>query len=153
MKAICCIYNDKTRKLIGYVIFDQPNSKSETTITATLEDMTPGLHGFHIHQGGDLREGCKSLGGHYNPFNKTHGGPKSKIRHVGDLGNIKIGKNGKGYYKIKDKQIKLYGKYSIIGRSVVVHSKEDDLGLGGDEESLITGNAGSRVGCGIIGYL
>ena len=53
---------------------------------------------------------------------------------------------------MRDKLIKLRGKYSVIGRSVVIHADEDDLGKGGDKESLITGNAGARIACGVIGY-
>ena len=53
---------------------------------------------------------------------------------------------------IYDKDLRITGKYGILGRSVVLHSDEDDLGKGGNEESLKTGNAGSRIACGIIGY-
>ena len=71
---------------------------------------------------------------------------------MGDLGNIEVDKNGKVNCVIKAKNIKLQGKYSVIGRSIVIHQKEDDLGNGNDEESLKTGNAGKRIACGIIGY-
>ena len=99
-----------------------------------------------------MREGCKSLCQHFNPNNTEHGGIDSKIRHAGDLGNITADKNGDCKCIIYDKIIKLKGKYNIIGRSVVIHEKEDDLGLGNNKESKITGNAGKRIACGVIGY-
>ncbi len=95
--------------------------------------------------------GCVTAGPHYNPFNKTHGGPRDEVRHVGDLGNLKTNEKGHGYLAISDKLITLFGKNSVVGRAVVVHSKQDDLGRGGDEESKKTGNAGKRVACGVIG--
>ena len=121
-----------------------------------LKDLTPGKHGFHIHEAGNLEDGCKSCCNHFNPLNKEHGGPwemDGKNRHLGDLGNIVADKNGNCVQTIKDKYLQLRGyKYNIIGRSVVVHDKEDDLGRGGDAESKKTGNAGARIGCGVIGY-
>jgi Cu-Zn family superoxide dismutase len=109
--------------------------------------------GFHIHAAGDLSEGCKSACAHFNPFNTTHGGKDSNVRHVGDLGNIITDKDGKCVTRFEDHMIKLRGyKQNIIGRSIVIHGKKDDLGLGGDEESLKTGNAGARIACAVIGY-
>lgn len=109
-------------------------------------------HAFHIHETGDLTEGCKSLLGHYNPFNKTHGGPNDKERHVGDFGNLLSNSKGEIQSSILVNNIKLKGKYSIIGRSFVIHEGKDDLGRGDNKESKITGNAGGRIGCGVIGY-
>lgn len=84
-------------------------------------------------------------------MNKTHGGPSDEERHFGDLGNIKTNESGSGYFAFSDRLVTLFGDNSIIGRSVVVHAKQDDLGRGGDEESKKTGNAGARVACGVIG--
>lgn len=90
-------------------------------------------------------------GPHFNPHNATHGGPTSSTRHVGDLGNINVDSSGTAKGTVEDKYIKLIGPESVIGRMVVVHAGEDDLGKGGNEESLKTGNAGGRAACGVIG--
>lgn len=81
----------------------------------------------------------------------THGGPDSEIRHVGDLGNIECTADGKAVLNVEDHLCALYGPNSIVGRSVVVHAGTDDLGMGGDDESKKTGNAGPRLACGVIG--
>ena len=72
-------------------------------------------------------------------------------RHVGDLGNVIAGEDGNAKYEREDHLINIYGEFSVIGRSFVVHADEDDLGLGGHELSLTTGNAGARLACGVIG--
>jgi Cu-Zn family superoxide dismutase len=109
--------------------------------------------GFHIHEAGDLTEGCKSTCKHFNPYNQIHGGPDSTNRHVGDLGNIITDNTGKCIMKLYDNMIKLNGStQNIMGRSIVIHENTDDLGLGNNMESFKTGNAGKRIACGIIGY-
>ena len=110
------------------------------------------FHAIHIHETGDMRKGCMSLKAHYNPHNKNHGGPNDKDRHVGDFGNITADKNGEVNVTFMSDLVKLKGKTSVIGRSFVIHEGIDDLGRGGNEESLKTGNAGGRMGCGVIGY-
>tara|TARA_Y100000592_G_scaffold82225_1_gene130719 strand:- start:3132 stop:3686 length:555 start_codon:yes stop_codon:yes gene_type:complete len=119
-----------------------------TLIKGTISGLKPGLHGFHIHEFGDMSDGCKSMGGHYNPDNVNHGDMNEG--HVGDLGNIKAGEDGKADFSIKAHRVDLIGDRSVIGRGIVVHADEDDLGKGGDEESLKTGNAGDRLACGVI---
>jgi superoxide dismutase, Cu-Zn family len=47
--------------------------------------------------------------------------------------------------------VKLIGPHSIIGRSILIKSNEDDLGRGGHEYSLSTGNSGQRVAGGVVG--
>ena len=136
----------------GVITFEQEAEGGPTTIKGKLLGLKAGKHGFHIHQWGDLSDGCKSAGPHFNPFGKTHAGPTDTNRHVGDLGNIEVKADGQETeVNITDSLVQLVGQHSVIGRSVVVHEKEDDLGKGGNEESLKTGNAGGRVGCGVIG--
>ncbi len=119
-----------------------------TLIKGTITGLKPGLHGFHIHEFGDMSDGCKSMGGHYNPDNVNHGDLMEG--HVGDLGNIQADESGKADFSIKATRVDLIGDRSVVGRGIVVHSDEDDLGKGGDEESLKTGNAGDRLACGVI---
>lgn len=88
-----------------------------------------------------------------NIFQKEHGGSADTERHVGDLGNIEADRKNIAHIDIEDSIISLTGVNSIIGRAVVVHAGEDDLGLGGHPDSKKTGNAGGRLGCGIIGIL
>ncbi len=93
-----------------------------------------------------------TAGEHFNPMGKTHGAPQDANRHVGDLGNIQADASGRGYLKWEDHLMMIYGGVNnIVGRAVVVHDREDDLGTGGNEESLKTGNAGTRLACGVIG--
>ena len=162
MSAICIFTNNSNKNIKGSVVFKP--TKRGLQITVTMEGLKPGLHGFHIHQYGDLSEGCGSLCSHFNPTNSVHGSRDSPERHLGDLENIIADNNGRVNMTIYDKYLTLTGKFGIIGRSVVVHEDEDDLGKGGldknnnviDEEvhkeSLKTGNAGKRIACGVIGY-
>jgi Cu-Zn family superoxide dismutase len=140
-------------KVEGYVEFTESSRTDNINIKIKLSGLTPGKHGFHIHETGNLLDDCSSCKAHFNPFGTSHGGLKSIVRHLGDLGNIIADKNGNVDMKIVDNQISLRGlQRNIIGRSLVIHADEDDLGKGGNEESLKTGNAGKRIGCAVIGY-
>ncbi len=150
--AICILFPDNNSSVTGLVSFHQENFQDNVKIVANVKGLNPNsLHGIHIHQYGDLTQGCTTAGPHFNPFNKLHGGPHDVERHVGDLGNLKTDETGSAYMTLVDSLITLYGDQSVIGRSVVVHAKEDDLGRGGNEESKKTGNAGARLACGVIG--
>ena len=109
---------------------------------------TNGIHGFHIHESGDLREGCASCCNHYNPHNKKHGGLKDIESHAGDLGNLQADETGISYGIIKTNKFTLS---EVIGRSIIIHADADDLGKGGHNDSLITGHSGKRIACAIIG--
>ena len=111
------------------------------------------LHGFHIHEAGDLTDKCNSMCSHFNPYNMTHGCPGMKHRHVGDLGNLHTDNKGESKYSFYDEIIKLRGtKSNIIGRGLIIHEGQDDCGHGGNPESLKTGNSGKRIACAVIGY-
>ena len=119
-----------------------------TMIKGRIEGLTAGEHGFHIHEFGDTSEGCKSMGGHYNPDGVDHGDLEEG--HVGDLGNVTATEDGVADFTIIAKRVDLMGDRSVVGRGIVIHADRDDLGKGGDAESKKTGNAGDRLACGVI---
>ena len=115
-------------------------------IVADINGLTPGKHGFHIHQFGDCSAAdATSTGGHFNPEGKQHGAPTDMDRHVGDLGNLVADDMGHAHYERIDGSISFDGSHSIIGRAVIIHQGEDDF------TTQPTGNAGARVACGVIG--
>ncbi|CAE6498542.1 unnamed protein product [Rhizoctonia solani] len=137
----------------GVIHFSQPSPTGPVYITGELRNLDPNAErGFHIHEFGNETDGCMSSGAHYNPLGATHGGPKDIRRHVGDLGNIHSDAHGVAKLDFSDNIIHLLGPWSIIGRTVLVHTGTDDLGRGDNEESKKTGNAGGRAACGIIGH-
>jgi len=150
-KGICVLKGEPGNESISGVVQFNQISDDKVVIEAQLSGLKPGAHGFHIHSFGNLTKGCETAGGHYNPFNKNHGSPKDKERHVGDLGNLEAKKDGTAYLKIEDTLVKLNGPTSVIGRALVLHANPDDLGKGGQSDSLTTGHAGPRIACGVIG--
>lgn len=143
-KAVCVLRPTEGNDVHGTVTFAKTTSGIK--IVADVDGLTPGKHGFHVHEFGDI-SGVhgKSAGGHFNPEGKKHGGPNDAERHVGDLGNLVAGEDGKAHYEREDNVISLSGDHSIIGRAIIVHAGEDDL------TSQPTGAAGARVAYGVIG--
>jgi Cu-Zn family superoxide dismutase len=115
-------------------------------ITAQIEGLPAGNHGFHIHEFGDCSAADgTSAGGHYNPGGAAHAGPDGSPRHVGDLGNITADTQGMASYDRTDRLVRLDGPDSVLGRAVIVHAGADDFA------TQPTGNAGARLACGVIG--
>ncbi|XP_052187835.1 superoxide dismutase [Cu-Zn], chloroplastic [Diospyros lotus] len=139
-----------TSNVEGVVTLAQEDG-GPTTVNVRVTGLTPGPHGFHVHEYGDTTNGCMSTGAHFNPNKMTHGAPEDEVRHAGDLGNIIANADGVAEATIVDSQIPLSGPNMVIGRALVVHELEDDLGKGGHELSLTTGNAGGRLACGVVG--
>jgi len=148
-KAIVTLY--KGNEVVGHIDFVQEQVDGSVKVSGRVGGLLPGMHGFHVHEKGDVRDGCLAAGDHFNPENKHHGAPNDTDRHVGDLGNIEADSSGGATVNITDSLISLRGPHSIIGRALVVHNGTDDLGRGGTDESRKTGSAGARVACGVIG--
>lgn len=135
-----------TSEIAGEVLFTQETPKSLTHIQMNIKGPSNTTHGIHVHQFGDLSNGCESTGEHYNPFNMPHGGPNSELRHVGDMGNIKCDDNGNCQKEYYDRLIKLLGPFSVVGRAVVIHAGRDN------ELSQPSGNSGTKIACAVIGW-
>lgn len=150
ISAIAVFFGD----INGNVKFTENLQENNILIELNLRGLKPNsLHGFHVHEAGDLTDKCTSMCAHFNPYSKKHGCPGMKERHIGDLGNIETNSKGDAKYSFYDNCIKLRGsKCNIIGRGLIIHEDEDDCGLGKNAESLKTGNAGKRIACAVIGY-
>jgi Cu-Zn family superoxide dismutase len=111
-----------------------------------IEKAPPGTHGLHIHEKGDCSDPeAKSAGAHFNPTSMPHAGPMEKEHHAGDLGNIEIKADGTGDLELTSSMLTVKpGPNSVVGRSVIFHEKKDDL------KTQPTGDAGGRLGCGVI---
>jgi Cu-Zn family superoxide dismutase len=143
-KAIAVLHAASGSNVAGTVTFTAAGN--EVKVVADITGLTPGKHGFHIHEFGDCSApDAKSAGGHFNPTNHQHGAPDASDRHAGDLGNIEADASGKAHLEMSDKVMKLTGADSILGHAVIVHEKADDL------KTQPTGDAGGRLACGVIG--
>ncbi len=139
--GVCILEPSEGSPVKGIILLRQENSGVH--LTGEVTGLKPGLHGFHIHEFGDLRDPQgKSAGGHFNPDGSRHGGPNDKEHHAGDLGNIEASSDGVAQLDIEAPWLKLH---FIVGRSLVVHEGKDDL------TSQPSGDAGARAAIGIIG--
>lgn len=143
--AIAVLYPTEGSEVNGQVIFKK-TADNKIEVTAEIYNLSPGKHGFHVHEYGDCSSpDGKSAGGHFFTDFNHHGSLEQMETHVGDLGNLVADKDGVAKISFVTDKLSFSGKGSIIGRGVIVHAGEDDL------KTQPTGAAGGRVACGTIG--
>lgn len=120
-----------------------------TRVEGLFHEVPFGVHAIHVHEFGNTGNDCADAGGHYNPFNKDHGGPQDGVRHIGDWGNFEV--TGVPFMLVfNDAVARLTGDVAIVNRSIVIHRGVDDFGKGNTSASRINGNAGPRLACCVI---
>jgi superoxide dismutase, Cu-Zn family len=145
LKAIAVLHPTAGNKVSGTVTFTEVADGVQ--VQAEITGLTPGKHGFHVHEFGDCSAAdLASAGAHFNPTNKPHAGPDAPERHAGDMGNVEADASGAAKLDYVDHDISLTNdQRCVIGRSVVVHAKADDL------KSQPAGDSGARIACGVVG--
>jgi Cu-Zn family superoxide dismutase len=143
-RAVAKLESRSGSAVTGTVAFTQVGEKLR--VEANVAGLTPGEHGFHIHESGDCSAAdATSAKGHFNPGGKPHGHYGASDSHAGDLPNLVADASGKANLQAEVGMLNLgSGSYGIIGRSVVIHADPDDY------KSQPAGNSGKRVACGTI---
>lgn len=143
-KAVAVLHPTQGSAVEGKVTFSKADSGVKVNVHVT--GLTPGKHGFHVHEFGDCSaaDGA-SAGGHFNPSAEAHGAPTDAQRHTGDLGNIEAKADGVADLEYTDSRAAFEGANSLLGRGVIIHAGADDL------KTQPTGNAGGRLACGVVG--
>jgi Cu-Zn family superoxide dismutase len=144
-EAVADLKPTQGNKVKGTVTFTRQPDGNGVRIAADISGLTPGKHGFHLHEKGDCSApDAKSAGGHFNPTHMAHGAPTAMPHHDGDFGNIIADKTGHAKFEMVDHDLSFEGDNSVIGHAVIVHAKADDL------KSQPSGAAGDRVSCGVV---
>ena len=131
-------------KVSGTVSFKAAGQKIR--VEARVAGLTPGEHGFHVHEAGDCSAAdASSAKGHFNPAGRPHGHHGGSERHAGDMPNLVADASGKAMLSAELDMLSLTeGPTGILKRSVVIHADPDDY------KSQPAGNSGKRVACGVI---
>ncbi|QRO02056.1 superoxide dismutase family protein [Archangium violaceum] len=144
MQASTTLESKSGSTVIGNATFSEDGD--QVTLQLDVTGASPGAHGAHIHELGDCSAAdASSAGGHWNPTTKVHGTPNPE-HHLGDLGNIQIGQDGKGTLKLSKEEWTLGDGAStdVVGKALVIHAGEDDL------QTDPAGASGARQACGVI---
>src|SRR5215211_8873948 len=105
-KGISVLHPSAGNKVTGTVTFTPVTDGVQ--VHAEIAGLTPGKHGFHIHEFGDCSAAdASSAGAHFNPTNQPHAGPDTGARHEGDMGNAEADSSGKAKLDYVDRQISL----------------------------------------------
>jgi Cu-Zn family superoxide dismutase len=127
------------------------DSKYGLILTPQLSDLTPGLHGFHVHDKPDCSHAMKdgkavpalAAGGHYDPANTgKHEGPFGN-GHLGDLPALYVAADGKATLPVLAPRLKVG---DIKGRSLMIHAGGDNY----SDTPAPLGGGGARVACGVV---
>lgn len=134
-------------KLSGTVTFTEEDG--EVKMEANIKGLAEGKHAIHIHQKGDCSaDDGTSAGGHWNPTDAQHGKWGSEDGyHRGDIGNFETDADGNATLSMSTDEWCISCQDStknIVGKAIIVHDGVDDF------KSQPSGNAGKRVGCGVI---
>ncbi|KAL5287902.1 hypothetical protein ACFFRR_008628 [Megaselia abdita] len=136
-------------KVEGNATFTQEDCDQNLSITAYVTGLSPGLHGFHIHEKGDLTNACFGLKNAFNPYNVD----PTKARIFGDLGNLEANDEGIIDAILQNDKINFCGEVSIIGRGLIVHYSETILKNGFGPPCSTTQKTNCGVACGVIGIM
>jgi Cu-Zn family superoxide dismutase len=111
-----------------------------------LDNAPPGPKGVHVHERGDCSDPLvDSMGKHFAPHGEDHGLPGAATHHPGDLGNIKIRDDGKGYLELTTEggNLRPNDPMSFANRAIIIHQGEDK----GTQPS---GDSGKPLACAVI---
>ena len=143
-KATAKIESRSSSTLTGLATFTEV--EGGVLVEIEVHHAPPGWHAVHVHEKGDCSaDDASSAGGHFNPGAKNHGSPHAMDHHAGDLGSMTVDEHGDGRHVILVHDLTVQaGPNSVRERAIIIHANIDDLA------TQPTGNAGGRIGCGVI---
>lgn len=155
-KRAAAVLRDASGEKVGLAFLRERRGKVE--VEAEVWGITPGFHGFHVHTVGECVPPFTSAGGHFNPTGASHGD------HAGDMPSLLVNADGTAELAFETDRFSLRDLFDADGSAVMVHSGRDNFANipsryrsdvtgapGPDAETLATGDAGSRVACGVVG--